>query len=247
MARSAIGGGKTKVMNSSARSPGRPSVLEEIRRALGRSESVRPAPLEPSIDVAGSLESEEIVALFIEEVMAVGGQVQLARSGGDVAERIAQICYEAGVSEVAMSGAGLLTGMKLAENLAERSFAIVSASDYRPDEQAELSARLASCGAGVTAIDYAIAETGTIVLSSDEEYALLVSLLPAIHIAVLGHEQISAGIDAVVGRLKAERMARDNPSRAATFITGPSRTSDVELTLSIGVHGPKQLHLIITS
>ena len=97
----------------------------------------------------------------------------------------------------------------------------------------------------MTAADYAIAETGTVALGSDEEGALLVSLLPVIHVAVLRASQIVCSLGAAIGKLKAERMTRAEPCRSATFITGPSRTSDVELVLSIGVHGPKELHLII--
>jgi len=108
-----------------------------------------------------------------------------------------------------------------------------------------LISRLANCAAGVTAADYVIAETGTIVLSSDEPNALLVSLLPPVHIALVRTEQVIASIDETIIRLSKDRMERINPSRSVTMITGPSRTSDVELVLSIGVHGPKELHVII--
>jgi L-lactate dehydrogenase complex protein LldG len=123
--------------------------------------------------------------------------------------------------------------------------ATVDATSFRTDQREELIAKLASCGAGITAIDYAIAETGTIVLSSDEEQSLLVSLLPPVHIAVMRPQQIKMNMAGAVRWLKDERMGRSQPSRAANFITGPSRTGDVELILSIGVHGPKELHLII--
>jgi len=111
----------------------------------------------------------------------------------------------------------------------------------------EMVARLANCALGITVVDYAIAETGTIVLSSDEKYALLVSLLPPVHIAVLRPSQIMSGLDDVIDALNKERIGRDDPCHSASFITGPSRTSDVELTLSIGVHGPKELHILIVN
>ena len=79
----------------------------------------------------------------------------------------------------------------------------------------------------------------------DEANALLVSLLPPVHIAVVRSSQIAASLDEVISTLSRERIGHANPSRSVTLITGPSRTSDVELVLSIGVHGPKELHVII--
>ena len=55
----------------------------------------------------------------------------------------------------------------------------------------------------------------------------------------------AASLDEVIARVGNERIGRVEPGRSVTLITGPSRTSDVELVLSIGVHGPKELHVII--
>jgi L-lactate utilization protein LutC len=88
---------------------------------------------------------------------------------------------------------------------------------------------------------WAIAETGTLVLETKSERHRLVSLVPAMHIAILAAGRIlrtmSEALEAVstTGEL----------SRTVTFITGPSRTSDIELTLAIGVHGPARLHVIV--
>jgi L-lactate utilization protein LutC len=232
-------------MSEAARGSAQGHVLDDIRRALGRSETLRPTPLEPFIETTGEAELEEIVARFTAEAIAVGAHVYRARSGADAVAHLAEICDAAGVGEVALSGAPLLAEMNLRAHLTDRRLSVVEAADFSPDERDKLIALLAGCGAGVTAVDDAIAETGTIVLSSDEEQGLLVSLLPAIHIAVLSRGQISGSLAAVIEKLGLERMRRSEPCRAATFITGPSRTSDVELTLSIGVHGPKELHLII--
>jgi L-lactate dehydrogenase complex protein LldG len=73
----------------------------------------------------------------------------------------------------------------------------------------------------------------------------LVSLLPPVHIAVLRSSQIVASLDEAITNLSSRRTNQADAWRSATFITGPSRTGDVELTLSIGVHGPKELHVII--
>ena len=221
-------------------------VLAEVRRALGRSETVMPPPLEPFVEATAEAPSDELLARFNREVNAVGGRVYRASSVEEAAALVVRICEGAEVvAEVALSDAALLAEMNLSARLAARRLPSFRATDFGPAERGQFIKRLETCGAGVTAVDYAIAETGTVVLSSDEEGALLVSLLPAIHIAVLRARQIVGSLAEVVSVLKQERMERESPCRSVTFVTGPSRTSDVELVLSIGVHGPKQLHLII--
>ena len=69
----------------------------------------------------------------------------------------------------------------------------------------------------------------------------LVSLLPPVHIAIIR----SSDIHPTIGDALAALHGANDLSRAITFITGPSRTADIELTLTVGVHGPKELYVII--
>ena len=94
---------------------------------------------------------------------------------------------------------------------------------------------------GITRAQAGIAETGTLVLDSAAEQNRLVSLVPPVHIALLD----AAKIYATLGETLAMLQNADELSPAITFITGPSRTADIELTLTVGVHGPQELHVII--
>jgi L-lactate dehydrogenase complex protein LldG len=163
---------------------------------------------------------------------------------GQLGELIAEICRAAAATEVAISDSQLIRELGLPEQLASHGLSIFVPQIETPDH-GQMVARLANCAVGLTAVDYAIAETGTIVLSSDERTALLVSLLPTLHIALVRASQIEASLDEIIRKVGQERIACQDASRSVTLITGPSRTSDVELVLSIGVHGPKELHLII--
>jgi L-lactate dehydrogenase complex protein LldG len=100
---------------------------------------------------------------------------------------------------------------------------------------------LFECDAGITSAQWAIAETGTLVLESKSERHRLVSLIPPMHIAIVEAGRIRRTMAEV---LEAVGTA-GGLSRTVTFITGPSRTSDIELTLAIGVHGPAKLHVIV--
>jgi len=82
-------------------------------------------------------------------------------------------------------------------------------------------------------------ETGTTVFASEKESHRLTSLVPSKHLCILKASTIRQTLGEIL------ELTSQHLSRAVTFITGASRTSDIELTLAIGVHGPKELHVII--
>lgn len=92
---------------------------------------------------------------------------------------------------------------------------------------------------GVTGAQWAIAETGTLVLESESEKHRLTSLVPPVHVCILEAVKIRQTLGEVL------EILQKDLSRTITFITGASRTSDIELTLAIGVHGPGELHVIL--
>lgn len=93
---------------------------------------------------------------------------------------------------------------------------------------------------GVSTAQAGIAETGTLVLDSACERHRLVSLVPPVHIAIVNASAIVETLGDALALLQKKEI-----SPAITFITGPSRTADIELTLAIGVHGPQELYVIV--
>ena len=126
--------------------------------------------------------------------------------------------------------------------LVRRVVSGTGAADVEWLERASAS-DLFDCDAGITGAQWAIAETGTLVLESDEERHRLASLVPPAHIALIEAGQIKRTLGETLELIGAG--GRDRMSRTITFITGPSRTSDIELTLAIGVHGPGELYVVI--
>lgn len=94
---------------------------------------------------------------------------------------------------------------------------------------------------GISTAQAAIAETGTLVLDSNCERHRLVSLVPPVHIAIVNASSICETLSDALALLRKDKEI----SPAVTFITGPSRTADIELTLAIGVHGPQELFVIV--
>ncbi len=100
---------------------------------------------------------------------------------------------------------------------------------HEPDPQILVGVTKASCG---------LADTGSVLVADGRGNPLEASLLPEIHIAILNTADILPSLPSA--------MPLVQDAGAAVFITGPSRTADIEMTLTIGVHGPKEIHVFLT-
>lgn len=97
---------------------------------------------------------------------------------------------------------------------------------------------------GITGVFCAVAETGTLVVLSGADTPASASLLPETHIAIVPASRIVPGMEEAFERVRAE--CGELP-RAVNFISGPSRTGDIEQTLVLGAHGPYRVHIVVVS
>ena len=95
---------------------------------------------------------------------------------------------------------------------------------------------------GITGCFAAIAETGTLAMTSGPDTPAAMTLLPETHIAVVPASRLVSHMEEVFSLLRAEL---GQPPRALNFISGPSRTADIEQTLVLGAHGPYRVHIIL--
>jgi L-lactate dehydrogenase complex protein LldG len=96
---------------------------------------------------------------------------------------------------------------------------------------------------GVTGANFALAVTGTLVLESTPEAIRLASTLPERHVVLLDPAKIITDLVAATPILR--RFHQEMPRNFLAYITGPSRTADIERVLTIGVHGPKELFIML--
>jgi len=97
----------------------------------------------------------------------------------------------------------------------------------------------AAAKVGISQLDWAIAGTGTLVQDAAAVAKRLVSTLPPIHVAIIGADRILQDMGSVLERLSPAQ------TNYISFITGPSRTADIERVLTIGVHGPGRLIIVV--
>ncbi len=108
---------------------------------------------------------------------------------------------------------------------------------------APLRNKASSIDTSLTWVDYGIADTGTLMLASDSEDIRLATMLAKIHIAMLPISKIRMDTGSIEADLN--DILKNNSASYTAFITGPSRTADIERVLAIGVHGPVELHLLL--
>jgi L-lactate dehydrogenase complex protein LldG len=210
----------------------RDAIMQSIRAHLAASPAVDRHHIHNSGNAtdAGTGFSPEIVspvAAFRERLESVGGHCVIVKDEEAAANALAGIISELqdAAKRIALSDAPLV--LALTTGITEVTVCPATADLFNYD-------------VGISTAQAGIAETGTLILEGEKERNRLVSLLPPVHIALLNSRDIFPTIgDALTA------LHQNSLSRAITFITGPSRTADIELTLTVGVHGPKELHVIV--
>lgn len=206
----------------------REHILGSVRQALGRKPGQPPAAQPKARIVIPTLSVEERIRLFQERLEVLGGKVHRAATYADAAGVAGELIQ--GASAVASNAPSLRhAGVTAMPNVS---------SGYR-DEPA-LRAACASAPFGITGADYGLAETGSIVTIAANE-ARLVSLLPPVHIALLSKGRLLTGLD----EFYTLHPLPATESASTVFITGPSRSADIEMILVRGVHGPRVIHVIV--
>jgi L-lactate dehydrogenase complex protein LldG len=224
-------------------------ISAEVRRARPAFEaSATPRPARPreAAELVRRQMAErwpEALRRFEEEFSRVGGTFHRVRRRQDVAGVVLGIARAQGTREL-VSWAQDALGVDLGAQLGAHSLHLVPAGTT-DDRTARAAHRdtAARAGIGVTGADIVLAETGTIIVMAGTGRPRATSLLPPTHVAVFDRSQLVESLEQV-GVLLEDLNADGRAPAAINFITGPSRTADIELTLTRGVHGPKEVHAV---
>ena len=213
------------------------AIMQRVRSALAREARppVAAAPEESPAPASPAPPEQALVDLFRQRCEEAGGNVHdcgtRERAGRWLGDRITS----RGLTRLALSDSPTARDVaSVARSTAQDACELVGPDAPR--------AEVFLGDVGLCEAQAAIAETGSLVLDSAAERHRLTSLVPTTHVALLKRSAILADLDALFHGL-ARRTA--GLPRCLTLITGPSRTADIELELVVGVHGPRELHVLM--
>jgi L-lactate dehydrogenase complex protein LldF len=170
-----------------------------------------------------------LIQIFSSELVALGAKFILCTSD-EVPDKVIEILHGRGVNEILAWDAEHLSPDLLSQ-LTNAGIIV----DHPTRESQGTHSRVR---AGLTGVVAAVAGTGSLLLHSGSGYPLTASLLPEVHIALIRERDIYENLAQVLN------LPELTASSAAVLVSGPSRTADIEMTLTIGVHGPGELHVI---
>ena len=248
--------------------------INNIRTALGHDPDIRRTPSPDLFAKTASNESQQLLtdvkrrskaerAALLEilksaaeplnlEVITVG---TIGEATDVITEKVSNTDPEwGGDKQVCVWRHPLTDRLELPAALAANKIQVVSSDSFSnekeqeltPDQRATFRRGVIDSFIGVTAAEYCVAESATLVLPIRPGQPRSISLVPSIHIAVITADQILANFKELYALLrwgpKGEGVELDN---CLSFISGPSKTADIEATLVHGAHGPRELILIV--
>jgi len=185
----------------------------------------------------------DLCARLAEEVNAVGGQAFVVSDLKAAGEQLQSLLAEEDAASAVCWRHELLDRLGLGNLLAAAGVEKIDRDRLNQLSTAEQRQVLLACDVGITSCDCAIAETGTLMMVARPGQERVASLLPPMHIAVVERRQIVPDLIDTFEMLRASGL--DQLASNVTFITGPSKTGDIELQLTTGVHGPGKWRVIV--
>ncbi|MGN6471464.1 MAG: LutC/YkgG family protein [Rhizobiaceae bacterium] len=218
----------------------REAILGKMRKSLGggHNDAARLAAVEARLAKApkgiiperGQLDDKARRRLFVAMAEKVSASVKQVKSHDDVPKAVAEYLRSRNLPAAVRIGADKrLAKMPWAS---QRALNVKRGPSDGDDE------------AGVSHAFGAIAESGTLVLASGSDNPTTINFLPEHHIVVVDAKDVAGDMESVISRLR-RKYGKGEMPRTLNFITGPSRSGDIEQKLLLGAHGPRALHIIL--
>lgn len=212
-------------------------LMDRVRRALGRAASLPEPPVPPEIDepiarlVYSNIGLSELFQKRATEMKMLVEPVRVE----ELLPKLAGFLREQKSSKVMLSAAQIINDLNVVSHLNQNGFEAHSWREMTADQAYDFDA-------GVTEVDYAVAETGTIAIRHRPEHGRLISLVPFVHVAIIEPKKLLPDLIDLF-----EMLAREGSGSGVTMISGPSKTADIEMNTVTGVHGPNVVKAFLLS
>ena len=203
-------------------------LMDRVRRALGRAAALPEPPVPPEIEepiarlVYSNIGLSELFEKRATEMKMLVEPVRVE----ELLPKLASFLREQKSSKVMLSATQMINDLNAVAYLNQNGFEAHSWREMTADQAYDFDA-------GVTEVDYAVAETGTIAIRHRPEHGRLISLVPFVHVAVVEPKKLLPDLIDLF-----EVLAREGSGSGVTMISGPSKTADIEMNTVTGVHGP---------
>ncbi len=194
--------------------------------------SKNPAGVRPLFP-AGQTINEELYTVFKEAAENLGVQVLRTAQAGTVPEMITALATEIGVQSAAVAPLSLVEAAGVSEQLRTAGLDVCLTLDREA---------IAGASMGISQFDMAVARLGGLFQDASGLHERLVSMLPPVHLALLPTAAMVDTFDEALEKI--EKTYGPNLPPYLSFITGPSKTADIERELTVGVHGPGKLVVV---
>jgi L-lactate dehydrogenase complex protein LldG len=236
--------------------------LQMVREALGRSEPLLYTPDHAPLKAKLPRQQEKVrtvqarnearrpvlVARLMETAAKAGWNVHGVASHDEAALIVGDIARGLRARRVVRSTEEVFRRVEVDRVLRNARITPVVLVSGRQRRRSDLWPLASGADLGISGVQYAVAETGSCVVVPRRGIARITSLAPPAFIALVEEDQVLENLDDLLALRRLEYMrGRSRTPNYMTLISGPSRTADIEFTLTTGVHGPGQVHLILIS
>jgi len=213
-------------------------IASKLKRSRVTEKPQRPFRGAPDFWGQFQLNVDEKLDMFKRNFEAAGGYVLRAATLQEASSIIVEKANELQAKYILRQDVEELERLGL-----EQALSSISVRSWNDDEQEDWKARAAEADIGVVLADYAVAYTGSLTLLSSKSKGRSVSLLPTLLVAIIPKSSVVTKLGEVLSTF--DEMGRENLPAGIHFVSGPSRSADIENDLTIGVHGPGIVYAVI--
>jgi L-lactate dehydrogenase complex protein LldG len=255
----------TRVTRPEIMENSRKEFIRTIQQALGKSSSPVSSDLfeAPTADLDAQLnsylnktrsEQEALLDLFIEQAELVHVKVTTVETSLEAGSAIRELVHSTepewgDKKQVIAWQHPLVEQLDLEGSLKKDGIDLfITKGSDKPDsaERDDIRRELIRSYIGITAADFCVAQSATLVMRTRSGQPRAVSIVPSIHVAVITIDQILESLEELYFRFKWDRKEKElGLTNCMTFISGPSKTADIELQMVFGAHGPRQLYVYV--